>query len=217
MTSIAHHALLIAAGTVSSTGPLLHFDGANGSTSIIDAHGGSTWVTDAGATLSTAQAKFGGSSLDAGPGYVHTLNMGGSLGTNFTVQGFAFNGGSPRGLFHTFPNSSAGGLALGWSGGSTWELYHNGTNTASSSTTLPVGWFHWAVWRTGGRIRAAINGTIIIDIADAGSLTATTSMYIGAYYNNGFPWDGYIDEVLIDLATAAYGSVNFTPPTAPFT
>lgn len=198
-----------------SDGPLLHFDGANGSTSIVDAHGGSAWSVSGSAQLSTADAMFGPSSLAVNGGYVFTTNMGGPLGTEFCVQGFAKNTGSPRGLFHTFPNSSAGGLALGW-GGSQWECYHNGSNTGCGGSIL-VGWFHWAVYRLAGTIYIAIAGTIIASFADSGDFGLTTSMYVGCYYNSGFPWAGFIDEVFPDLTHPIYGSSNFTPPTAPFT
>jgi hypothetical protein len=204
-------------GSIPSTGPLLHFDGSNGSTTFTDSHGGSAWVGNAGAALSTAQAKFGASSLATGPGYIDTLNMGAALDTNFTVEGFAFSSGGSRGLFHTNPNGSANGLALGWDGSNRWEMYHNNIVTTSSVTTLPSGWFHWAVWRTGGSIRVAINGTIVITIADTGNFGALTSMFLATYFNNGFPWVGYIDEVRIDLSTAQYGTTGFTPPSAPFT
>lgn len=207
----------VKASLAASTGPLLHFDGANGSTAIIDSHGGSSWLRAGTAAISTAQSKFGGASLDVSGNLVATTNMGGTLGANFTVEGWAFNTGTPRGLFQLQLDGSASSLALGWDGTSVWELYHLGVVTQSAALTVPAGWFHWAVWRTGGVIRVAIGGTIRITVTDAGSFAAFPSMYIGCYFDTPYPWVGYIDEVRITLTTAQYGTANFTPPTTAFT
>lgn len=215
MTSIAHHAMLIAGASVASTGPLLHFDGANGSTSIIDAHGGSTWSVSGSAQLSTAQQKFGPSSLLPNGGYISTANAGAIKSGDFCVEGWGYATGTPRGVFHDFPNSSATGLALGRNG-SVWEIYHNGSVTQSASLTVPTGWFHWAVYRVGSTLVATIDGVVIISVSDSGTFGAFQSMYVGTYYNNGFPWVGYIDEFRMTLGSSPYPTIGFTPPTSPF-
>lgn len=201
-----------------TNGPLLHFDGSGGSTTITDSHGVSTWTTSGSAQLSTAQAKFGPSSLLVNGGYAKTLNMGASLGAQFCVQGWALNTGStPRGIFHTNLGGSAAGLALGWGGGSNvWEIYHN-VAVLTGPGPVPVGWFHWAVWRLAGVIYAAINGHIIASVADTSTLGGFITMNIGQYFNTSNAWQGHIDEVQIDTANPVYSSVDFTPPTNPFT
>lgn len=213
-----HQSMLMAGASVVSPGPLLHFDGSNTSTTITDAHGGSVWSAIGGAQLSTAQAMFGPSSLFVNSGRVNTADMGGALGAEFCVQGFAYSTDpSPRGIFHTNPNGSANGLALGWGGPSgVWEVYHNNSGLPAPGS-VPVGWFHWAVWRFSGTIYIAIEGHILASVADTSNLGAYTSMDIGTYFNTSNNWIGYLDEIFIDLTHPIYGSSDFTPPTAPFT
>jgi hypothetical protein len=203
---------------VVSTGPLLHLDGANASTAIVDAHAGSTWTASGAAQLSTVQAKFGPSSLFVNTGYVFTTNMGSTLSANFCVEGWAYAIATPRGIFHLFPNSTATSLGLGWdNAGNRWQLYNSGTVTNSATTTVPVGWFHWAVYRVGTALMLAINGVVIITVTNSTDFGGYSSLYVGIYYNSGFPWVGYIDEVRVTLASSPYTSAGFTPPTAPFT
>lgn len=213
-----HQAMLMAGTAVANNGPLLPFNGTNGSTTIIDAHGGSTWTASAGAALSTTLPKWGTASLEVNGGYVSTLDMGGALGAEFCVQGWAYNtGGVPRGIFHTSPNGSAAGLALGWGGGSgVWEVYHNNAGLPATGS-VPSGWFHWAVWRLAGVIYIAIAGHILASVADTSTLGGYTSMYVGTYFNLTNNWVGRIDDFDVDRTHAVYGSSDFTPPTAPFT
>lgn len=215
MSAIAQHALLIASSQAGN--PLLHFDGTNGSTSIVDAHGGSTWSVSGGAQLSTSQAKFGVSSLFVNGGYVSTPNMGAALSSDFCIEGWAYATATPRGLFHLFPNSSASSLGLGWdNAGLRWQLYHSGTIGNSPQTSVPPGWFHWAVYRVGSSLMLAINGVVVVTATDSTDFGGVTSLYVGLYYNSGFPWVGYIDEVRVTLGSSPYTSAGFTPPTAPF-
>ncbi len=205
-----------AQSVITSTGPLLHFDGSNGDTTILDSHGGSTWTVNGSAQLSTAQQKFGPTSLFVNGGYVFTSNAGAALTGDFCIEGWAYATATPRGLFHSFPNSSAGGIALGRNG-TVWECYHNSTVTQSAALTVPTGWFHWAVYRSGSTLVVAIGGVVVITMTDSSSFGAIQSMYVGTYYNNGFPWVGYIDEFRMALGNAVYSTSGFTPPTAPFT
>lgn len=200
-----------------SGGALLNFDGDDTSTTIIDSHRASLWSASGGAQLSTAQSKFGSSSLFVNGGVVGTTNMGVPLGAEFCVQGWAYNtGGTPRGLFHTLTNSTASGLALGWGGSSgVWELYHNGSGLACGGS-VPVGWFHWAVYRLAGVIYVAIGGHILNSVADTSNLGGYVTMNIGSYYNNSTNWVGYIGPVSIEPSRAIYGASDFTPPTLPF-
>jgi hypothetical protein len=204
---------------IASTGPLLHFDGANGSTTITDSHGTTTWTRTAPAQISTAQSKFGGSSLFVNGGYVRTTNIGSTLDGDFCIEGWANATATPRGIFQMFLNSSPSSLGCGWDdAGLTWQLYHNGSVEASAATTIPTGWFHWAAYRVGTAIMLAINGTVVINAIDSGdNFGSSTELNIGVYYNTGYPWVGYIDEVRVTRMSSPYTSAGFIPPTSAFT
>lgn len=205
-----------AQSVITSTGPLLHFDGSNGDTTIVDSHGGSTWGVNGGAQLSTTQQKFGPTALFCNTGYVNTTNFGPAISGDFCVEGWAFSTGTPRGLFHTSPNGTANGIGLGRNG-TVWELYHNGTVTQSAALTIPTGWFHWACYRSGTTLVVTINGVVVITTTDSSSLGGFVTMFVGTYFNSGFPWVGYIDEFRMTLGNAVYSTSGFTPPTSPFT
>jgi hypothetical protein len=205
--------------TPNNSGPLLHFDGANDSTVITDSHGVSTWTPNGLAKISTAQSKFGGSSLAVNSGYVTTTDMGHSFLGDFCVEGWAFATATPRGIFHTNPDSTASGLALGWDDDhSQWALYYTASATNSATTTIPTGWFHYAVYRVGDTLRLAINGVNAITVTSPSddALGAYQTMYLGIYYNSGYPWVGYLDEFRVTFGSSPYQTASFTPPTASF-
>lgn len=152
-------------------------------------------------------------------GYVVTEDMGHSFLGDFCVEGWAFATATPRGIFHTNPISSASGLALGWDDDNNqWALYYNSSATNSGTTTIPTGWFHYAVYRVGNTLRAAINGTSVITVTSSSTdaLGGYQTMYHGIYYNNGYPWVGYLDEFRVTFGSSPYQTANFTPPTTPF-
>lgn len=200
-----------------SVSPLLHFDGTNGATTFIDSHGASTWTRSGSPSLSNVQAKFGATSMFVNGGYILTANAGPVLTGDFCIEGQAFNTGGARGLFHSNLGASAAGIGLGWTG-TNWDVYHNGTNTnlGGGATAIPTGWFHWAVFRISGVIYLAINGVVLGSIADTSNLNGYQTMNVGAYWNGGFPWVGYIDEFRMTFGYSPYPATGFTPPTSPF-
>ena len=206
---------------------LLHFDGVNGSTTITDNSKNNLTVTATnGAFISTAQSKFGGSSVffDGTDDYVTAPNNSAfDFGTdNFTIE-----------MWVNFANVTSTWQAIisrayGIAGG--WRLYKNdATNQLAwySQLTLVVlttastlsnnTWSHIAVVRNAGII------TIYIDGTSRGSAASSTNYNPGSYaieigrgvVTSTYPMTGYIDELRITNGYARYTG-NFTPSTTAF-
>lgn len=196
---------------------LLHMEGANGGTIFTDQKG-LTWATAVSVT-STAQAKFGLSSMDVNAGGIYGTNAlsASGFGTgDFTVEGWFYaTSTATRGLFDAALASSAASLAAGWDQGSgMWQVYFNGTVYTGSATLTTNSWVHFALVRNGSTVDLYINGVSVLTATNAANLTFT-DLHIGRYYNTSFPWVGYIDEFRVTKGVARY-TANFTPPTAAF-
>ena len=209
---------------------LLHGNGANGSTTITDSSSSPKTVTAVGnAQISTAQSKFGGSSmLFDGTGDWLTIPDSDefSFGSgNFTIEAWIYNnttgtfrhivgqgnGNGTVAAFYFFKSNTnkLSGL-IGSSGGST---------IVSSSADLPLNtWTHVAFVRNGGTITLYINGVADGTASVTGIVVNDLSNQLRVGAAGEFPtdtWAGYIDELRITKGVARYTS-NFTPPTAPF-
>ena len=206
---------------------LLHFDGTNGSTTITDNSKNNLAVTSVnGAFISTAQSKFGGSSVffDGTDDYVTAPdNSAFNFGTdNFTIE-----------MWVNFANvtstwqaiiSRAYAIAGGWrlyknDGDNQLRWYSNATLvvTTTASTLSNNTWSHIAVVRNNGVI------TIYIDGVSRGSAASSTNYNPGSYaieigrgvVTSTYPMTGYIDELRITNGYARYTG-NFTPSTTAF-
>jgi hypothetical protein len=206
---------------------LLHFDGTNGSTTITDNSKNNLTVTATnGAFISTAQSKFGGSSVffDGTDDYVTAPdNSVFNFGTdNFTIE-----------MWVNFANVTSTWQAIisrayGIAGG--WRLYKNDANNqlvwysqatpvvlTTASTLSNNTWSHIAVVRNNGVI------TIYIDGVSRGSAASSTNYNPGSYaieigrgvVTSTYPMTGYIDELRITNGYARYTG-NFTPSTTAF-
>lgn len=215
---------------------LLHGDGANNSTTIIDTSNSPKTVSAiADAKISTTLTKFGGSSiyLDGTGDYLDVSSSADlTFGTgDFTIEGW-FWLDSTVASYHTLfyqrrSNVATGvGMSCGANGtvtvlignGSTWPVY------ASTGTgAVPMdSWHHIAMTRTATTVRVFIDGQLGIIDNNAGGLNVTGSQItIGAdlgipggsppYY----PLKGYVDEFRITKGVSRY-TTTFTPPTAAF-
>lgn len=217
-----------------------HFNGTNGSTTIIDDRGLNTITSNGSAQLSTAQKKFGTASclLNGTTSYLSIpdsslLNFSG----DFTIEFFAY--------FNTIPSPGVYQAIVdkGWnnttsvysywlgitnSGGTQQLIFttsENGTtptikfqvNSGITATT----WTHISMQRSGGTLQAFVNGTSIGTAAY--SLTPYTGngqVLIGCDKNgtsgaaNSF-LNAYIDDFIIINGIAAHKG-NFTPPSAQY-
>jgi hypothetical protein len=212
---------------------LLHGDGTNGSTTIVDNSPSPKTVTAVGnAQISTAQSKFGGSSLLFSPGQSNPLSVPASSdlqlspALDFTVEAWIYLN-SNRTFNYFVSKGGAATREWAFAAGPTNLTFYWSTNgsaggdqVVSRAATLPLStWIHVAAVKHGSAIKLFKDGV------QAGSDGAFTSIYNG----NGTFWvgrfmdytsinhdlDGYIDDLRITRGVARYTN-NFTPPTAPF-
>ena len=215
---------------------LLPFDGTNGATSTTDLSDRGNTVTFGGdAEISTAQSKFGGSSLslDGNGDYVDLPQVTNQLvSQDFTIEfWFRINSGAGSetiGLFGSYYTTPSGkGMIMASSatynqvyfqwhyGASDWAYLNQtqGTRTALSNNT----WYHVAVTRSGSTWRLFLNGTQEDSvtqssyITDSGSTTRLGNYGPSATASDGL--NGYIEDFRITRGVARYTS-NFTAPTS---
>ncbi len=215
---------------------LLPFDGTNGATSTTDSSNSNHTVTFGGdAEISTAQSKFGGSSLslDGNGDYVELPQSTNQLvSEDFTIEfWFRINSGAGSetcalfGSYYTTPTGK--GMILQstptynhvhfvWHyGASNWASLNEttGTRTALSNNT----WYHVAVTRSGSTWRLFLDGTQEDSVTQSSYITDSGSTSrVGSYgpsYTALHRLNGYIDDFRITKGLARYTS-NFTPPTS---
>lgn len=202
---------------------LMHFDGPNNGLRIYDERHNAVRVAG-NAKLTTAQSKFGGSSLDLdGTGdYVYMPGSSAFAFGNgdFTLEAFIRTAVGNKTLidrynysdattYHLFINSR--GLLVWYAG--------NALLTASAGDVRGTDWKHVAVSRESGTLRMFVDGVLVGSTSDSNNYSnATTVCAIGAQHtirNATYDFKGQIDELRITKGIARY-TANFTPPTAPF-
>ncbi len=230
MSAIRGHHQLLMRGASGESDPywsyvvaLLHFDGPNPGT---DSKSGVDWA-NADASLTTAQKKFGPSSLSLSGSY---LDKGNSADFSMFQKAFTWE-------FWVRPTTSAamviadnrlvsGGDSTAFvlyieSGDLCWfsNIVHRGVGKK-----VTVGeWNHIAVSRGIGtsvnmssRLRFYIDGVMVYDtIKNDGVLDAPRPFRIGTDIVKGAPFVGQIDEVRITRGAGRYPD-EFTPPAAPY-
>lgn len=207
-------------------GALLHFDGASGSTGMIDVHG-HAFTAAGSAQLTSAQAWAGGTSL-----YVGTQT--GNLVKANDHPDFRLTGDCTI-ESRVWLNNVTGDLVLVEKSADQttqstrcWvELYgrqvylklSGNTGQAIALTTgvlTAQSWFHLAITKRGSVWDAWLDG------AHAGSLSSGLTfgdnagpLVIGNLASGTAPFQGYIDELRITNGLARY-TAPFAPPTGPF-
>jgi len=212
-------------------GALLHFEGANGATSTSD-DGGHQPTFSGSATISTAQAKFGSSSLRPGAGSANYVSIPQSAdlepgSSDFTIEfwfwldannsGYQmllskFGGGDYYGLNCYLESNNTIAFICAIGAGGSWTVSLNGGVIPTAQT-----WHHYAATRQGNTLRLFLDGALIASATNSGAVNATTNgWHIGQYpYVPGGARSlaGYIDEVRILIGQAIY-TAAFTPPSA---
>jgi hypothetical protein len=130
---------------------------------------------------------------------------------DFTVETWVYaNESSTKGIVSTATITKAGfsmSMDMAWLG----------TNTATSSYawTLPTAtWVHLAISRNNGMVSFFVNGIVMKTVSDPSNLISST-LKVGERYasgNEGYSFNGYIDDLRITKGKARYTS-NFIPPT----
>lgn len=209
---------------------LLHFDGANNSTTFTDSspYGPRSASAASNAKLSTAQQKFGTASLTLdGSSWVQVVASGSIptelqlAGVDYTIEAWVYNTAANECVIYSCRGDGADtfGMYLGIrSTGLLFAQVNSALYDAPTGTISLNTWTHVAVSVQGSTMRMFVNGTKVYDAATV-SVTNTTTrgIRIGAS-NNGFAvFTGYIDEVRVTVgAGAALYTANFTPPASAF-
>jgi hypothetical protein len=192
---------------------------------IFDSTGKNVLETVGNAQISTAQSKFGGSSIyfDGSGDWLDIPNQSDlNVGTgDFTIEcwinrtsaisgtgfGDVFIGkGSNNIVFDILV--STGVIRFGRYGGASLLV----STTAVTNNT----WYHIAVTRNGTSLRLFVNGTIEASTTSSADFTSTTALRIGSDPSFGTQiFNGYISNLRITKGIARYNA-NFTPPTTSF-
>ncbi|NML43485.1 hypothetical protein HHL11_06970 [Ramlibacter sp. G-1-2-2] len=210
---------------------LLHGDGRNGGVSPIDSSASQkSFTSNSGAQSSTAQSKFGGTSLyfNGSGAYFSAPNSPDfRFGTgDFTVE---FQMYLP--IAWTSQSGSSGVVGQRQSDGTAgWVIYRNTTTPSRISARLGAGaadlvslttpatgvWQHWALTRRSGVCTWWVDGVQDASASCTANLNDTSGgFWIGRAQTWGGVLNGYIDELRITSGVARY-TTNFTPPAAPF-
>jgi hypothetical protein len=211
---------------------LLPFDGTNGATSTSDLSNRSGGVSFAGtAQISTAQSKFGGSSLlldgnsdyltisdsywasamDSGDWTVEFWVRFAALGSNEELVGNRGNTGGNSSNGWALRKTTSNNIILYWYEGGQFNYLNN---SQGSQTTLSADtWYHVAVTRSGNVWRLFLNGTQEDTVTDSGTIVSSNEnrLFIGNFGTNYL--NGYMDDLRITVGQARYTS-NFTAPTS---
>ena len=203
---------------------LLPLNGSNSATSASDLSNDNRTITFSGsnANISTAQSKFGGSSLYiGGDGSKIEIGADGLSATgDFTFECWIYDT-SVDNYPQLAINSSSNGFFLylgnGATSGSNKVLRHwNGGSVTNFSTELPQSqWYHFAFVRSGSTVKLYINGTADSTTrTDSGTylMGQSSTLTIGAD-GQGNDFRGYINDLRITNGLARY-TTNFTPPTS---
>jgi len=216
---------------------LLHGDGTNGSTTIVDSSSSPKAVTAVGdAQISTAQSKFGGSSLafdGTGDYLTSAANSAFDLGSgDYTIELWVrlisasnYGGIVGKGQIGVV-NSTAYSLEFDntsnaislWIGNNTPPSFGSYVVTGTTNIRTSAVWTHLAVSRSGNNTRLFVNGTQEgSTYTTAYTIAAGNPLWIGGgfYAPTTNNINGYIDDLRITKGVARY-TANFTPPTAPF-
>jgi hypothetical protein len=208
----------------SSVSLLLHGNGTNGSTTITDNSPSPKTVTVVGnAQISTAQSKFGGSSIafdGTGDALRYPSDPAFGWGTgDFTVEFWLYyQGGNGYTFFwiQAPPGPTPPYLGYGLNDGSKHPWLWNNENVLTTSTDITNNtWQHHAVVRSSGTVSIYLNGTSIGSTAFASDLTASKPFSIGDNGSLVQSTNGYIDDLRITKGVARYTS-NFSVPPAQF-
>lgn len=206
---------------------LLHFDGANNSTTFTDSSINSISITaHGGAVISTARSQFGSGSL-------HLPTAGDHLVTGAS-DGFAFNTGDFTVEFWCWvPSNGVGGVTPYTADGTggrpiwgTWVYKDSGQwklifdvpgviGVFRNVTITDETWHHVAFSRQGGSLRFFLDGVQAGSAESLANNLGTTSGAILVGFTTGAGFAGYIDELSV-VKGAALHTANFTPPTAPY-
>lgn len=208
---------------------LLHGNGSNGSTEISDICGLRTMTAVGNAQISTAQSKFGGTSMsfDGTNSRIYAADSSDfTLGSaNWTVDFWVYLNSQKNYnavCSHRLgPSSSHNFTIMINSSGNVYFAYTGG-NTTFTTTISTSTWTHIAVVREGDNIKVYKGGVLSGTYTLTTGYTFTESDYefqIGASRSDSTTYgnwiNGYIDEFRFSKGVARWTG-DFTPPVAQY-
>ncbi len=216
---------------------LMHFDGTNGSTTLLDVTGKPVTNPNSTVTIDTGTKKFG-----TGSAYFNGVDSYGAVSSAYATD-FQFGTGdftiefwyrystvasSSVALSHTTTNHNNESF-LFYDFSTTTPTLYLGTGAAQydiangytfSTTAAANTWHHCALTRSGGTFMMYFNGVRVRQFNVPQSLGASTQdLLIGARRVNSSIsqyFRGHMDELRISKGIARYNTASFTLPTAPF-
>lgn len=210
----------------SSVSSLLHFNGADASTTFTDQKS-QTWTVSGAAQIDTAQSKFSGASglFDATTNtYIETDSSDTVVTTgDITIEFWARAAASHDGtIYDNFNSNSAGHNLLYCNANDSLSWYYNGNSNIGSAagSFTSVAWHHVACVKQAGSpatFRLFIGGTQAASTTLTQATFGTTdcTLRIGRAHWTARLFNGHVDDFRVTLGVARY-TANFTPPTAPF-
>lgn len=223
---------------------LLHFDGANGSTTFTDSAGVLTWTRSGNAQISTAQSVFGGASgLFDGNGDYLTSGTSATL-KNMLTQSFTVSGWVRPTDFKTYGvrlfctgggvsgfNATNGIQVLvqtGATGAMDLQIVNSARSASVSLTSSKLmslnAWNHFVaqvdvengLWGVGvnGVMEYAAKPVFGVPSSTPAACVATIPGEAG---NSTFALAGHMDDLRVVVGTAIYTQDNYRVPTAPDT
>lgn len=214
---------------IASVKSLLHFEGANGSTTITDVMG-KTWAVAGNGQLSTTTPIAGTSSLllDGTGDDIHTAHH---ADWNIeTLPDFTFEMTIRRavtGVSHYLiskrlpswfgPTASEPGYELRINADDTLQFYMAGGSSVTTSATVPAGVdTHIAVSCNSSVIRLFIGGAKVgIDKFNPGNVNTTDTFKVGTSNTSADAFNGRIDEFRFTRGVGRYTDA-FAPPPTPY-
>jgi len=208
---------------------LLHGDGANGSTSIVDSSSLGLSPTLTGTTqISTAQVQSGFGQSIWIPNSSSELQFASlpsqySFGTgNFTVEYFVYptHAGSVIARYFsfsvgTYPNASYREITFRQRDSNKYDLFYLvGTSASTSLSSINVArntWQHHAIVKNGTALTAYIDGVSRLTLSGVTATFNFSTLTFSPTFESG---NGHYDEIRI--SNSAIYTANFTPPSAPF-
>ena len=204
---------------------LLHFDGANGSTSIND-DTGRIWTSSV-ATIDTSTYAFGGASVyfNGTGSYITTAySTDFELETSdFTIELYLNPTSDIQGTILTNRDGGDRGWLLRREVGGGLGFYYigsSGSSLVTASSAIPLNtWTHIAVTRLGTILRIFINGVLVSSLLNlVQSSPSLKALSIGSTRGDGSLYryfKGNMDELRITKGVARY-TQDFTPQAHPF-
>jgi hypothetical protein len=224
---------VVGGGNDANTKVLLHFDGADASTTITDDNAGGsahTWTANGNAQIDTAQSVFGGASLllDGSGDYVSSpdhadFEVSGDYTIDCRIRANAF--GADKCVFAKgrtasnkffgpyvcrYENASGNLVFYSSSDGVNWNIANAQSFGAISTAT----WYHIAVVRSSNDYFLFKDG--VQQATFSSSLTPdnnTAALLIGRFVDTN-DWNGWIEE--FRLSHSARWTSNFTPPASAY-